>query len=160
MPHLVLVRIDERLIHGQVLTQWLKTSQANLVVVANDKVSEDPLRQSLMNVAIPVGVGTRYFSIEKTINTLHKASDQQHIMLLVESPQDVLKLVKGGIPILELNVGNMHFKEGKTQVSPSVALDESDIRVFKELKALGLFCTIQRMPSENSINLNEIVDKL
>lgn len=61
-PNIVLVRVDNRLIHGQVATQWTSTVGANLLLVANDEVAKSKMRQNLMNMAAPQGVATRYFS--------------------------------------------------------------------------------------------------
>lgn len=96
MPNILLTRIDNRLIHGQVATQWSSYLGANLLLVANDKVAGDPMRQGLMDMAAPAGAQTRYFTIEKTINIIGKAADRQLIFIICENPQDVLKLVEGG----------------------------------------------------------------
>lgn len=76
-PNILLTRIDNRLIHGQVATQWNGTIGANLILVANDKVAGDKVRQGLMDMAAPAGAQTRYFSIQKTIDIIHKASAKQ-----------------------------------------------------------------------------------
>jgi N-acetylgalactosamine PTS system EIIB component len=157
MDNLVLVRIDERLIHGQIITQWLKSTQANLILVANDAIADDPLRQSLMNVAIPNGVQTRFFSLEKTIASLHKASDKQRIMMIVQNPKDLMVLVRGKIPITEVNIGNIHMKEGKRQISVSVSVDDEDIQCFKEMNQRNIKLFLQRMPSEEKIKLSEVL---
>ena len=77
-PNILLTRIDNRLIHGQVATQWNSSVGANLILVANDDVATNKMRQSLMDMAAPSGVATRYFSIQKTIDVIHKASPRQH----------------------------------------------------------------------------------
>ena len=99
MPNILLTRIDNRMIHGQVATQWSSYLGANLLLVANDKVAADPMRQGLMDMAAPTGAQTRYFTIEKTINVIGKAADRQLIFIICENPQDVVKLVEGGVPI-------------------------------------------------------------
>lgn len=96
MPNIVLTRIDNRLIHGQVATQWCGSIGANLILVANDVVAGDKLRQGLMDMAAPSYASTRYWTIEKTINTIHKASAKQLIFIVCENPTDVLRLVEGG----------------------------------------------------------------
>ena len=62
-PNILLTRIDNRLIHGQVATQWTSTIGANLILVANDDVAGNKMRQKLMDMAAPQGVATRYFSV-------------------------------------------------------------------------------------------------
>ncbi len=98
-PNILLTRIDNRLIHGQVATQWNSTLGSNLILVANDEVSGNTMRQNLMKMAAPAGVATRFFSLQHTIDIIAKASPKQKIFIVAETPQDVLTLVKGGVPI-------------------------------------------------------------
>ncbi|EOL43601.1 PTS N-acetylgalactosamine transporter subunit IIB [Enterococcus caccae] len=147
MPNILLTRIDNRLIHGQVATQWNGTLGSNLILVANDKVAGDKVRQGLMDMAAPNGVATRYFSLQKTIDIIHKASANQKIFMIVETPEDVLTLVEGGVPIKKLNIGNMHMSEGKRQVATSVAVDDKDVTAFKKLQELGVELEIRRVPT-------------
>lgn len=158
--NLVLTRVDNRLIHGQVATAWTQHSGANLLVVPNDQISTDTTRQSLMDMATPTGVQSRFFTIEKTINILHKAADRQIIALIVETPQDVLKLVEGGVPIKTINIGNMHMSDGKKQISKSVCVDEDDIQTFKRLEKLGIKLEIQRVPTESKEDIMDLIKKL
>ncbi len=147
MANILLTRIDNRLIHGQVATQWNSTVGSNLLLVANDNVAGDKMRQGLMDMAAPSGVATRYFTIEKTIEIIHKAADRQKIFIICEDPQDVLKLVEGGVPIKKVNIGNMHMSEGKRQVATSVAVDEADVAAFKKLQEKGIELEIRRVPT-------------
>ena len=121
-PNILLTRIDNRLVHGQVATQWNSTLGSNLILVANDDVASNTMRQNLMKMAAPAGVATRFFSLQKTIDVIGKASPRQKIFIVAETPEDVLTLVKGGVPIKKVNIGNMHMSEGKRQVATSVEL--------------------------------------
>lgn len=107
-------------------------------------------------MAAPAYAQTRFFTIEKTINVIHKASASQHIAIICENPQDVLKLVEGGVPIKKLNIGNMHMADGKRQVATSVAVDDDDVAAFKKLQELGVELEIKRVPDTPA----ESVDKL
>ena len=148
MPDIVLTRIDNRLIHGQVATQWCGVVGANLLLVANDAVAGDEFRQGLMNMAAP--------AYAQTINIIGKASPQQHIAIICETPQDVLRLVEGGVPIKKVNIGNMHMAEGKRQVATSVAVNDDDVATFKKLQDLGVELEIKRVPDIAA----EPIDKL
>ena len=156
MPNIILARIDNRLLHGQVATQWTKAIGANLILVANDEVAGNKMRQGLMDMAAPNGVDTRYWTIQKTIDTIHKAADRQKIFIIIESPEDALRLVEGGVPIKKVNVGNMHMSEGKRQVAGVVAVDDNDINAFKALREHGIDLEIRKVPTEAT----ESVEKL
>lgn len=156
MPNILLTRIDNRMIHGQVATQWSSYLGANLLLVANDKVAADPMRQGLMDMAAPAGAQTRYFTIEKTINVIGKAADRQLIFIICENPQDVVKLVEGGVPIKKVNIGNMHMAEGKRQVAGVVAVDDADVAAFRRLQELGVELEIQKVSTEGKEDVSKL----
>ena len=155
-PNILLTRIDNRLVHGQVATQWNSTLGSNLILVANDDVASNTMRQNLMKMAAPAGVATRFFSLQKTIDVIGKASPRQKIFIVAETPEDVLTLVKGGVPIRKVNIGNMHMAEGKRQVAGSVAVDDADVAAFKRLQELGVELEIRRVPTEHAENIEKL----
>lgn len=146
-------RIDNRLIHGQVGVTWANHLGANLVVVANDKVSTDEVQQSLMDMVLPDVIQTRYFSLQKTIDVIHKASARQKIFLVVKDVQDALTLKEGGVDFSHLNIGNMHYEEGKKQISSTVSVDDNDIAAFKRLAELGVELDLRKVPSDRGQNI-------
>ncbi|TDW20584.1 PTS system N-acetylgalactosamine-specific IIB component [Breznakia blatticola] len=156
MPNIVLTRIDNRLIHGQVATQWAGVVGANLLLVANDEVAGDEFRQGLMDMAAPAYAQTRYFTIQKTIDVIGKASDAQKIAIICETPQDVLKLVEGGVPIKKVNIGNMHMADGKRQVATTVAVDDADVAAFRKMQDLGVELEIRRVPDIAAEDTNKL----
>ncbi len=156
MPNIVLTRIDNRLIHGQVATQWCGSIGANLILVANDDVAGNTFRQGLMDMAAPSYAQTRYWTLQKTIDTIQKASDAQKIFIVCESPKDVLTLVEGGVPIKKLNIGNMHMADGKRQVATTVAVDDADVAAFKKLQELGVELEIRKVPQEGTEDVSKL----
>ncbi|AGH82318.1 PTS system N-acetylgalactosamine-specific transporter subunit IIB [Psychromonas sp. CNPT3] len=153
MPNIVLSRIDERLVHGQVGVQWVGFVNANLVIVANDVVAKDEIQQNLMEMVVADGIGIRFWSLQKTIDTIHKAADRQKILLVCKNPSDFLTLVNGGIELSRINVGNMHFIQGKEQIHKTVSVDENDISAFKALQEKGIESYIQGVPTEKETDL-------
>ncbi|KIY23801.1 PTS galactosamine transporter subunit IIB [Mesobacillus subterraneus] len=148
-PNILLTRIDNRLVHGQVGVTWTTTLGANLLIVADDLVATDPLQQQLMGMtAESTGVGIRFFSVDHTINIISKAAPHQKIFIICRTPNEVKRLVDGGVPIKELNVGNMHFSPGKKQISKKVYVDDSDLETLKYIAAKGVNVYIQDVPGE------------
>lgn len=156
-PNILLTRIDNRLIHGQVGVTWTMTLGANLIVVADDEVAENELMQQLMQVtAESSGAGVRFFSIQKTIDVIHKAAPRQLIFIVAKTPETVRKLIEGGVPIKEVNVGNMHFEKGKRQISKKVYVDDKDIEDLRAIKNSGAEVYIQDVPGDIKENIKEL----
>ena len=148
MPDILLTRVDNRLIHGQVGMTWATHLGANLIIVANDAVAGDEVQQNLMDMAVASTAETRYFTLQKTIDVIGLAGDWQHIFLVVRTPQDALKLVENGVTIKVLNIGNMHFSEGKKQVTSTISVDEDDKMAFRRLIELGVKVELRKVPSD------------
>ena len=148
-PNILLTRIDNRLVHGQVGVTWTSTIGANLLVVVDDVVANDDIQQKLMGITVETyGFGIRFFTIEKTINVIGKAAPHQKIFLICRTPQTVRKLVEGGIDLKDVNVGNMHFSEGKKQISSKVYVDDQDLTDLRFIKQRGVNVFIQDVPGD------------
>lgn len=148
-PNILLTRIDNRLIHGQVGITWTMTLGANLILVADDEVAENTLQQQLMEVtAESSGAGVRFFTIQKTIDVIHKASSRQKIFIVCKTPDSVRRLLEGGVPIQEVNVGNMHFDKGKRQLSKKVYVDDKDMDNLLAIQKMGVNIYIQDVPGD------------
>jgi len=146
-PNILLTRIDNRLVHGQVGVTWTSTIGANLLIVVDDEVAQDEIQQKLMGItAETYGFGIRFFSIEKTIAIINKAAPHQKIFLICRTPGIVRKLIEGGIPLHDVNVGNMHFSEGKKQISSKVYVDDRDLEDLRFIQSSGANLFIQDVP--------------
>lgn len=149
MPNILLLRIDNRLVHGQVGVTWTTSLGANLLVVADDVCAKDLLQQQLMSMtAESSGAGIRFFSIEKTINIINKAAPSQKIFLICRTPKDARNLIDGGVPIKDVNVGNMHFEKGKRQLSKKVYINDKDLEDLQYIKSKGINVFIQDVPGD------------
>ena len=148
-PNILLTRIDNRLVHGQVGVTWTSTIGANLLVVVDDEVARDDIQQKLMGITTETyGFGIRFFSIEKTINVISKAAPHQKIFLICRTPHTVRKLLEGGVTLNDVNVGNMHFSEGKKQISSKVYVNEQDLDDLHFIKKQGVNIFIQDVPGD------------
>lgn len=132
-PNIKMVRIDERLIHGQGQL-WIKNLGVNLVIVANDKVAENEIQQTLMSSIVPKEIGIRFWTVEKTAKVIWKAAPHQSIFVIVSCPEDAKRLCDLGFPMEELNVGNIHSAEGKEKVSQFLYVGEEDKEALRVLE--------------------------
>ena len=146
---ILLTRIDNRLVHGQVGVTWTKTIGANLIVVADDLVAKDELQQSLMSVtAKSSGVGIRFFTLQRTADIISKASAKQKIFIVVRSPKEARKLVELGVNLQKVNVGNMHFSQGKVALTKKIYVDDQDLEDLRFIAKSGIEVYCQDVPGE------------
>lgn len=153
-PNIRLTRIDNRLVHGQVGVTWTKTIGANLIIVADDTVASEPLQQTLMGVtAKSSGAGIRFFSIDKTAAIIGNAAPEQKIFIVCRTPKEVRRLVEKGVKLSDVNVGNMHFSEGKKPITKKVYVDDEDMADLKFLASQGINVYCQDVPGDPTLKI-------
>lgn len=162
-PNIKAIRIDERLLHGQG-RMWISNLGVNLVIVANDEVAKSHIQQKLMQSLLPASIGVRFFSIEKTCQIIFKAAPRQKIFIIVKDPKDALRLAQGGVPMKNLNVGNIHQAENKIRLTNFVHIGEEDFESLKGLrKTYSVNFDTRTTPLGNDVgsdyNLNGYIDE-
>ncbi len=152
---LVLIRIDDRLIHGQVVEGWCRHLSINHIVVCNNAVAGNEMQKTLLSLAVPSEMKISILDIKQTtkmIPSLEKG--KARVILLLSSPEDALKLVQNGFNAKEINVGGIHYSRGKIQVRKAISLSNSDLEAFEELSKLGVKLEVRMVPSDPKIRMN------
>jgi len=148
---LLLARIDDRLIHGQVAHGWGRALRPTLLAIVSDSLRADPDRADLYLFAVPEGARGRVVSVAEALEPAFRNEvDAERTILLFAGPEDALRLVEGGFPIQELNVGGIHHAPGRREVLPYVFLDDADRARLRSLQRLGVRVHAQDLPSNSS----------
>ncbi|ANI31824.1 PTS mannose transporter subunit IIAB [Yersinia entomophaga] len=156
-----LARIDDRLIHGQVATRWTKETNVNRIIVVSDEVAADHMRKTLLTQVAPPGVTAHVVDVEKAIRVYNNPKyAKDRVMLLFTNPNDVLRLVEGGVDIKSVNIGGMAFRQGKTQVNNAVSVDEKDVEAFKKLNERGIELEVRKVSSDSRLKMMDLIAKL
>lgn len=144
---MILARIDNRLIHGQIIETWLPHTRASVVVVANDELAVDDLQQEIMALAIPQTVESLFVSIER-IGEVVSDLNGMSVIVLFSSCSDAKRAFDNGFSFEELNIGNVHYSPGKKQISPNVALSDDDESCLKQLSRRGVELDFRCVPND------------
>jgi len=143
-------RIDNRLVHGQVIEAWLPHVRAKALVVANDELAEDELRQEIMSLAVPSDVKFLCCRVEETpgvLRRLHAENANQHALVLFASCADARAAHMAGLPFSLVNIGNLHYGPGKEQVCEHIALGPEDRNCLKYFSENGVEIDFRCVPS-------------
>ncbi len=157
---IVLARIDNRLIHGQVLESWVPSLKANCIVVANDEVAHAVMQKILMEAAVPRGIQVIVDTVDAVSELL--CSDElgdARVLLLFATAHDARRAVESGLVLKKLNLGNMHAGSGKLQCSCTIFLDPDDVVDLEKIQACGVSVTSQCVPSERETKWSKMVMK-
>ncbi len=153
MP-LVLVRIDDRLIHGQVVIGWRQVLKPQRIILCSDEVANTEWQRTIYESAVPPEIKSSVLTMKETIQALKDgAYDRERVILLVDTPKSIVKLVDASVEIKEVNVGGMHFRPGKNQVSPFIFVDEDDIDSFRLLFNKGIRLEGRDVPTRPRLDI-------
>jgi mannose/fructose/N-acetylgalactosamine-specific phosphotransferase system component IIB len=146
---LVLTRVDDRLIHGQVVEGWLRVIQATRIVVASDEVADDPLQVNLMSLAVPSDVKVMVLKVQAAADSLKAGSwAKERVLLLLPGLREARRLAAAGVELEALNLGGLHDAPGREPVSPSRALSAQDREDIEFLLSRGVEIETRALPND------------
>ncbi len=150
----VLTRIDDRLIHGQVIVGWVPLTHANYIIVINDTVAKDEMQKCLIKMAVPPHIQAVIYTVEDFNLTEESPEIKDHkVIVLVTNPKDLVRLAQKGFKLAKINLGGMRHATKKTEYTKSIFLNDEDIRDFTTLKDMGIQTEIQMVPTDKPVDL-------
>ncbi len=152
-------RIDDRLIHGQIVTAWLAYADAKTIICADDNAAKDDLQKMLLEMATPKGVALHIVSIDDAKKLLRDDTSDNKTLLLVRGTNEAASLCEALETIKSINIGNLNMKTGKTKILGNVWVDTKDVEGFKKLKNLGVASEVRAVPSDRSQDVYELLAK-
>ena len=158
MP-IILARIDDRLIHGQIVQGWLKNISVEKILVASDMAAKDLLSQTLMGMALPDNVALEVKTVDAAAASIIAGNyDKMKTMLLVSSPHDILRIIEKGADIKSVNIGGMHFTPGKKQLACNICVNCEDIVDLHSIYLKGIEIEGRVLPLDERTNIIPIVE--
>lgn len=156
--NIVNVRIDERLIHGQVAGIWAPSLHTQRIIVINDEAAADSLQKSSLRMAASTSMRLSVLPVESAAKNIRSGKyGKQRLFLVFKNPTDVLRYLKAGGKLTHVNVGNMSYKEGSKDITKSIKVLEEEIDVFESIAAMDINVTAQLVPNDPVV---DFMDKL
>ena len=154
MEGFVHIRVDDRLIHGQVATRWATGLKVNRIMIIDDAVAVNETEKSILRMAAPAGVNTSILQFEKALANIKNGNYAgQRVMLVVKSPVILVKMMEAGINLLPVNIGNMSTRPGTTQYKKSISMTEDEKAAVEKLLQSGIKVTAQMVPDEPDVSI-------
>lgn len=151
-----LVRIDDRLIHGQVIAVWVKHKNFSRIQIVDDVVAADSFLVDVLRLAAPVGLDVIAESITDSIQSLKADESPETTMILVKHPTTVRRLYDEGIIFSELNIGGMGMAPGRKNVFKNTSISKEEYQILKSLQDDGVKITFLSVPGEKSKEFTDI----
>jgi mannose/fructose/N-acetylgalactosamine-specific phosphotransferase system component IIB len=155
-----LLRIDDRLVHGQVVEGWLKALRITHIVVASDTVVADDTQNALFHLAVPHGVELTCVSIQEAAEAWQAGRwGEARVLVLVSTPEEALRLCEAGAPIRSLNLGGLHYRAGRVQILKGISLDDLDVRALKTLASKGVLLEARALPLDEPVDMTQYLQR-
>ena len=156
MP-IIFARVDDRLIHGQIVQAWLPELNVDEVLIPCAKHRASLLNKNLLRLSLP-------YEYELTILDSHQCvqyarNSKKRIFTLVSTLQELADLIQDGLQIKSVNIGGMHFKDHAQKLAENVFLDEDDRRWLKVINGLGIRIETRAVPNSQSVSLSVVLNK-
>ena len=154
-------RIDDRLIHGQVATQWVNYAKANLIIIIDDATAKDKFMSSFLVKLAPRGTTVKIYTTEQSIDAMkeHLIHEEEKILILTKGPQPLLALINAGLPIDRIIVGGMGKSGKRKPLYRNISASDEERDCFKEILKKGCEVVLQILPDYKPINILEYLDK-
>jgi mannose/fructose/N-acetylgalactosamine-specific phosphotransferase system component IIB len=153
---IVLYRVDERLIHGQVVVGWARRLGPSRIVVVDDELAADALEQSIYRTGLPAEIRADFWSVAEAVARLPDvdAADEP-VFVLTATLAAMARLASEGVPVREVNVGGIHRGAGRKRVLPYVSLDADEERLIDDLERRGVRVVARDVPTAAPVRLVE-----
>ena len=153
----ILARIDDRLIHGQVVEGWVNFLKATCILVADDTVAANPLQRAIIEISVPEGLKVIIGNVEEICGKLLSSSlDAERAILLFSNPGDALRSFEAGLSFSSVNLGGLHFVPGKRKIMDVCAVNDADLEALKAILRRGVKISIQTVPAEKPQPLEKV----
>ena len=155
---IVLIRVDSRLIHGQILEAWIPFTEAESVVVVDNEVAENLQRRTIMEMAIPSKISVEFDTVDEAVKDFSNGRfKEKRTLVLFSNVQDAVEAFDKGFVFDSLNLGNMHFCKGKVQVSSNLCIGNKDCECITKLTEKGVSIDSRSVPGEKSLEVNKLL---
>lgn len=151
----ILYRVDDRLVHGQVVEGWVPHLRADELAVVSDEIAGDEMRRTIMRFATPDGVELKIMTVAEAAAWLPEAQSSAHkVLVLLPGLAEALALEEKGLKIPSLNIGGMHYSAGKNlSIGKAIFLNDEDCAALKALAAAGIAIEGRGVPSDTPLDL-------
>ena len=154
---LKLVRVDDRLIHGQVVAVWLRAIGADKIIIIDDATAKDDFLKDVLILAAPRGVPVEVYGIDEgSARVAEVAADDEQAFLIMKSPETALRLREAGVPIPVLNVGGMGSKPGRRTLFKNISANAEELEAMRSLERMGTRVELRIMADDRAVAFSSV----
>lgn len=161
MADVKLVRVDFRLMHGQVIANWMNQVDGDSIMIVNTKLANDPFMGNVYKMAAPKGVKVNIMDLDKAMERIQSEKYvTRKLVVLFKSVKDAKEAFDRGFPMKELQIGGLGSGENRVQITNQIYLNRADTDMLLDISGKGVKVYLQAVPKEAAIGIDKAASKL
>lgn len=155
MRNVVLARVDDRLIHGEVVTAWIPTTRSTRIIIVDDETAADQFNVRVVKALAPEGTKCFVYTVEKAAEKLMvEGLPGERLLVLAKTPTTFYRLIQAGVPLKEVNLGGAGIRGARKPFINNVSLDPEEVKACEEMQKAGCHVYYQLVPEQGVIEID------
>ncbi len=155
MTKIVLARVDDRLIHGQVMTAWIQYTGGNHIGIVDDVTAQDDFTKQIMQMAVPAGIKLDIYNVQEAPQKIN-ANQTDKLIILAKTPQVFLQLIQAQVALPGVIIGGMGANKGRQKVYKNIFMNAAEKQAVQAIGAQGVEVKIQVIPDEKALSIEKV----
>lgn len=155
MAEIVLARIDDRLIHGQVMTAWMQYVGGNHIVIIDDETAADDFLKSVIEMAVPREIKLDIYCCAEAAEKIKQMDNDEKVIILAKVPESFVTLIETGLPLGKVVIGGMGASANRTKFYKNISASDAEREAFKKIIAKGAELVIHIIPDQKAVVVDE-----
>jgi mannose/fructose/N-acetylgalactosamine-specific phosphotransferase system component IIB len=148
---LKVARLDDRLVHGQIINNWCTSEDITEIIVINKEITGNEMRKTIVEMSVPEGINILFCDVSDALDIFEEECKYENLMIIFGNPFEILEFIERGGILKRINIGGMSFKKGRKRLSTAVYLNEEENSVLEKIAENGIELEIRILPTDRSI---------
>lgn len=147
---LKIARLDDRLIHGQIINNWCTSEDITEIIVINKDVANNDMRKTMIEMSVPEEINILFCDVSDALEIYEEECKYENLMMVFGNPFEILEFTENGGKLESINIGGMSFKKGRKRLSTAVYVNDEEIEALKKIGKKNIKLEIRILPTDRS----------
>lgn len=148
---LKIVRLDDRLVHGQIINNWCTNEDITEIMLINKEVANNEIRKIIIQMAVPKGINILFCDVDSALEIFEEEIEYENLMVIFGNPFEILEFIEKGGKINSINIGGMSYKDGRNRLSTAIYVNEEELKALRKISEYDIPLEIRVLPTDKSV---------
>lgn len=150
------VRLDDRLVHGQIINNWCTSEEITEIIVINKEVANNELRKTIIEISVPQDINILFCDVTDALNIYREEDKYENIMLIFGNPFEIIEFIENGGELSKINIGGMSYKKGRKRISTAFYANDEEVDALYNIVKKNIPLEIRLLPTDKSIDFMKL----